>query len=80
MPFALRGYDSVQLAAAHQLHVNAEQPVAPAGGVALTASAKADRLGCPIDGMALRTAWHVPSFSGGHPATGSHRPETPYLH
>ncbi|MCX5954701.1 MAG: type II toxin-antitoxin system VapC family toxin [Cyanobacteria bacterium] len=25
--FALRRYDSVQLAAAHQLHVNAEQPV-----------------------------------------------------
>ena len=25
--FALRGYDSVQLAAAHELHVNAEQPV-----------------------------------------------------
>jgi hypothetical protein len=23
--FALRGYDSVQLAAAHELHVNAEQ-------------------------------------------------------
>ena len=25
--FALRGYDSVQLAAAHELHVNAERPV-----------------------------------------------------
>ena len=25
--FALRGYDSVQLAAAHELHVNAEQSV-----------------------------------------------------
>ena len=25
--FALRGYDSVQLAAAHELHVNAEQTV-----------------------------------------------------
>ena len=25
--FALRGYDSVQLAAAHELHVNSEQPV-----------------------------------------------------
>ena len=25
--FALRGYDSVQLAAAHELHVNAEQKV-----------------------------------------------------
>ena len=25
--FALQGYDSVQLAAAHELHVNAEQPV-----------------------------------------------------
>ncbi|MCP9810208.1 hypothetical protein KBY58_12290 [Cyanobium sp. HWJ4-Hawea] len=25
--FALRGYDSVQLAATHELHVNAEQPV-----------------------------------------------------
>ena len=25
--FALRGYDSVQLAAAHELHVSAEQPV-----------------------------------------------------
>jgi hypothetical protein len=25
--FALRGYVSVQLAAAHELHVNAEQPV-----------------------------------------------------
>jgi predicted nucleic acid-binding protein len=25
--FALRGYDSVQLAAAHQLHLNAEQTV-----------------------------------------------------
>ena len=25
-------------------------------------------------------AWHQPAFSGGHPATGSRRLETPYLH